>query len=146
VEVKLAGRRGDWRRAAHGEGRFSNEAHILAGRGRHGGDHLNRAGSHHCGPAASAVLHHAGVARSPGDWPQFQHDAAHTGYNPLETTLGPANAVSLHILWRQSMPHTGQAPGTVSVAGGRALFGNFDPPSLRAFNAATGWLKWTAAT
>ena len=33
------------------------------------------------------------------DWPAFRFDAARTGYNPNETTLGTQNVANLRVKW-----------------------------------------------
>ena len=95
-------------------------------------------------PPASASPGPAGSGSA--NWPQFHYNAAHTGYNPLETTLGPANAPSLHLLWLASTANAGTGPGSVSIADGRAFLGGFGPPKLWAWNASTGALKWKRPT
>lgn len=95
----------------------------------------------------------APAAASPGPagsgtaaWPQFHYNAAHTGYNPLETTLGPANAPGLHELWLASDASAGSGPGAVSIANGRAFLGGFSPPKLWVWNASTGAVLWKKLT
>jgi len=34
------------------------------------------------------------------DWPQFQFDAAHTGYNPYEVILSPQTVGNLLLAWQ----------------------------------------------
>src|SRR5262249_61448615 len=83
-------------------------------------------------PAGSAAAAGASVA-----WPQFHYNAAHTGYNPFETTIGPANVGGLHILWKGGATGGG---GSGSVAGGRAVLGGV-PGGVRAWDASGGALN-----
>src|SRR5262249_34149559 len=85
-------------------------------------------------PAGSAAAAGASVA-----WPQFHFNAAHTGYNPFETTIGPANVGGLHLLWKGGA--TGGV-GSVSVSRGRAFLGGFQGV-FRAWNASDGSLSWS---
>ncbi len=39
------------------------------------------------------------VSPSPVSWPQNHFDAAHTGFNPYETTLSASNVAGLKVLW-----------------------------------------------
>jgi outer membrane protein assembly factor BamB len=41
---------------------------------------------------------------SPAQWPQFQGDAAHTGFNDLETTLDPQNVGKARLAWFDAVP------------------------------------------
>jgi outer membrane protein assembly factor BamB len=79
-------------------------------------------------------------------WPQFHHNAALTGYNPLETTIGPGNAGSLHLLWTASTAGAAAGIGSVSIAGGRAFLGTYSDHTLRAWNASSGAHQWSAVT
>jgi len=56
-------------------------------------------------------------ARAAGpDWTQWQGDPAHTGWNAAESTIGAANASSLHVLWTAPAQHTVVQSGVVYVA------------------------------
>jgi outer membrane protein assembly factor BamB len=77
------------------------------------------------------------------DWPQFHFDAAHTGYNPNETTLTASNVSGLNRQWTTAL-----GPGSESspaVAGGTVFVGA-DDAKLYAVDAATGAVRWTATT
>jgi hypothetical protein len=50
------------------------------------------------------------------DWPQFHRDARHSGVNPLETVLKPANVSRLDIAWTGRLAASGGA--SVAVARG----------------------------
>ena len=50
------------------------------------------------------------------DWPQWRHDAGHSGYNPDERVVGPSNAGQLQMWWRMYTP--GYLPDTFAVANG----------------------------
>jgi outer membrane protein assembly factor BamB len=75
------------------------------------------------------------------DWSQFMFSAAHTGFNPSETTIGVSNASRL----RQKWAATTQGPvGSPVVVGGTAYVGSFDQ-KVYAFDAASGALRWSTA-
>ena len=38
------------------------------------------------------------------DWPQWRHDAGHSGYNPDERVVGPSNVGQLRMWWRMYTP------------------------------------------
>ncbi len=79
-------------------------------------------------------------------WPQFQYNAAHTGYNPLETTIGPGNVANLKLLWKASTGGAAAGIGGVSVTGGQAFLGTYSDATLRAWDTADGSLDWSAVT
>jgi outer membrane protein assembly factor BamB len=62
------------------------------------------------------------LAPSPGDWPQYGHDAAHSGYNAAERIISPANVANLKLAWtastRQGIVGFVVAEGVVFVSGG----------------------------
>jgi outer membrane protein assembly factor BamB len=61
----------------------------------------------------------------PVDWPQFRFDDAHTGINPFETTITPANAPSLSEAWQAQLGDIvyGSSP---TVVGGVVYIGSMD--------------------
>ena len=62
------------------------------------------------------------LAPASGDWPQYGHDAAHTGDNPVEKTISAANVANLKLAWtastRQGIRGFVVAEGVVFVSGG----------------------------
>jgi outer membrane protein assembly factor BamB len=90
----------------------------------------------------------AGFATAPalaavsGGWPQFQGNAAHTGYEPGEKSVNPSNVRQLGVAWTARLPtHTGTASDVV-VTGG--VLYTSDGPYVTALNAATGAPLWHA--
>ncbi|HEY1918223.1 MAG TPA: PQQ-binding-like beta-propeller repeat protein [Streptosporangiaceae bacterium] len=77
------------------------------------------------------------------NWPQFHFNAAHTGYNPAETTIGPSNVSSLKLLWAR-YDGQGSSFSSVSVDSGRVLLGTLGDSVLRAWGAVRGGLQWSA--
>ena len=53
--------------------------------------------------AMAAPAHAAIPAEAPVDWPQFRFDDAHTGVDPFETTITPANAPQLAPAWQAQL-------------------------------------------
>ena len=145
--------------AAHAAGPYYARGDFYAGPGAiwdyDAGNQLLDDGLHGDGAAGDGVygadvisdqaggFHEFKIANA--DWTQFQHDAAHTGFNPFENTLTTANAATLVPAWT----FTGNQPGRVSptVAKGIVYFSDIDPllPStadVYAVNASTGNVKW----
>ena len=100
-------------------------------------------------PAGAAVPSSPNVALpavTTGGWPQFQFDAAHTGYNPSETAISAANVSQLTVAWQASAAGMGPvvADGLVFTSAGSTL--NAYPLGC----AASGWPyctpQWTADT
>ncbi len=64
------------------------------------------------------------LALASGDWPQYGHDAAHSGYNAAERIVSPANVANLKLTWTASTRHgiVGfvVAEGVVFVSGANA--------------------------
>lgn len=77
-----------------------------------------------------------------GDWHQFQFSASHTGYNPYENRLNPANVSSLTLLWSTNSVSP-IASGPV-VAGG-IVYASGTDTKLYAFNARSGAQLWSRA-
>ena len=73
------------------------------------------------------------------DWPQFHFDAGHSGFNPYENVLSPANVGGLQLAWSYQ---TGGPVGSPVVANG-VLYAGSANGNLYALNAATGALLWT---
>jgi len=88
------------------------------------------------------------------DWSQFHFDAAHSGFNPYENVIGPANVSGLKTAW--TAPGIGSVGTSPAVAGGVVYVGSASTGKLYAFSAAgttgcSGTPKtceplWTGAT
>jgi outer membrane protein assembly factor BamB len=78
-----------------------------------------------------------------GDWPQFHHDATHTGVDTYETSLTTSSVPSLGLKWVLPAASTSECPPT--VAGGLAYIGS-DDGTVYAVDATTGAPKWTFTT
>lgn len=96
------------------------------------------------GVAVALVL---GLAACDGSWAQFRYGPERTGHNPDESKITPANVASLQVAWDIELP--------AAVAGGPTtrrlveaedkLFVLTTDGRLRAVDAATGSLLWSAA-
>src|SRR6185312_10526158 len=83
------------------------------------------------------------------DWLQFGFDASHSGINPAETTLTPANVAQLKLLYSKALP--GRAEGApvlltqVTTASGTkdVLYLTLNNGTLIALDAATGTSLWS---
>ncbi len=71
------------------------------------------------------------------DWPQFQVDAEHTGFNPYENVLNPSTVGSLTLRWTYALDNWLMASPTVADGVVYASTG-----SLFAIDASTGGLLW----
>jgi outer membrane protein assembly factor BamB len=97
--------------------------------------------------AASALRH---TAQPPSDvrltevnWPQQGLNAAHTGYNAAEKSLGIGNVGTLALRW--SFPTGAQITAPILIAGGVAYINSSDG-YLYAVDAATGVQIWKTQT
>lgn len=80
-------------------------------------------------------------AQLANDWPTFQRDPQHTGFNSLEFTLTPP----LTLLWSLALDTTPSGyPGIVSSNG--TLFAKSNSGILYAIDSSSGNIKWTAQT
>ena len=104
--------------------------------------------------ALAATLVASGSAAA-ADWMQFGYDAAHTGYNPSETLITPANVAGVVRKYDVDMASTvDSAPvylSNVSTPGGtkNLLFALSKSGRVMAIDAATGaevWHKTTTGT
>jgi outer membrane protein assembly factor BamB len=91
-----------------------------------------------------------GEASGNVDWSQFNFDAGHDGYNPLETTLSPANVGTVTLQWSYGISNAA-FEGSPSVSGGIAYFGVENTTlhnyfAVLALNANTGDLIWNYQT
>ncbi|MDP9075518.1 MAG: PQQ-binding-like beta-propeller repeat protein, partial [Actinomycetota bacterium] len=85
----------------------------------------------------------AGVPSVPS-WPQFRHDVAHSGSNPVESTITAANVSTLHQAW--TAPTGDTIFSSPAVAGGVVYVGSNDH-NLYAFDASgTAGCSGTAPT
>ena len=95
-------------------------------------------------PASAAQ---SASAVSPGRWPFFHYDLAHTGVNPTETILRPGNVSRLRVLWQRKVPKVldGIVNSSVAVGSNAVYVGNGDG-YLYAFKRPGGALRWRAKT
>jgi len=72
--------------------------------------------------ALAMALLSLGTAATAADWMQFGYDAAHTGVNPTETTITPANVAGVTTRYSVDLPASvDSAPvylSNVSTSGG----------------------------
>jgi outer membrane protein assembly factor BamB len=100
--------------------------------------------------AVAAAL--ASPASEAADWAQFGYDAAHTGFNPDETAISPANVASLTTLYHVDLPSSvDSAPvylSSVETPAGtkNLLFALSEDGRLMAIDAANGEEVWHAQT
>jgi outer membrane protein assembly factor BamB len=73
------------------------------------------------------------------DWPQYQGDAGHTGWDRGESILNPANVDRLKVLW--IAPVGGDASAPIE-AGGMFFAGSLDGYGVQAIDAETGRVIW----
>jgi outer membrane protein assembly factor BamB len=87
-----------------------------------------------------------GLAACDGAWPQFRAGAERTGYNPGESKITPANVASLQVAWNIPLPAApvGGASAHRLVAADDKVFVLTTDDRLRAFDAATGSVLWSA--
>jgi outer membrane protein assembly factor BamB len=74
-------------------------------------------------------------------WAQFGANAAHTGTNPAETVISPANANTLRTKWQATIPEGFKLDAEPAIADGN-VFVSAHPCYLYAFAADTGALRW----
>jgi len=83
-------------------------------------------------------------------WPQFRFDASHSGSNPLETVLSPANVGSLTRKWSVTTPHGATSSPAVGLGvvyeGGSGLVDGAVRGEVYALNTATGQVIWNTVT
>ncbi len=93
----------------------------------------------------------AGAATA-ADWMQFGYDAAHTGFNPAETTINASNVSTLTTLYSVTVPSSvDSAPvylsNVVTPEGTKnLLFALSENGRMMAIDAATGTEIWHATT
>ncbi len=77
------------------------------------------------------------------NWPQFHFDSAHTGFNPNETILSPANVGNLVLDWKyQAPPYFDRFPSSPDVVGGAVYFGGEGWGNVYSVDAQTGQTRW----
>jgi outer membrane protein assembly factor BamB len=86
----------------------------------------------------------AGAAGRSDDWPAFRYGTAHTGFNKHETTLGTGNVGQLVKAWTASTSGGSNMISSPAIAKGAVYVGAIDG-TLRAFDAGTGGVLWTAS-
>lgn len=82
-------------------------------------------------------------AKKMANWLQFGYDAGHSGYNPLEKTIGAKNIANLQIAWNnQSIIQ----PNGIAVANGVVYIDDMGQSNegLYALKASNGKQKWSA--
>lgn len=72
-------------------------------------------------------------------WPQFHHDAQHTGVNPLEQSISRTNVGQLQPLWSFSTGYF--VEGSPSVSDG-VVYACSDDSNLYALDAESGAQRW----
>ena len=98
--------------------------------------------------AVAAALASGGAHAA--DWTQFGYDAAHSGFNPAETTLSISNVAKLSTLYHVDLPKSiDSAPvylSNVATSSGtkNLLFALSEDGRLMAIDAATGTELWHA--
>src|SRR6266511_3255395 len=93
------------------------------------------------GLAAAAVVSAVHASPIGTTWSQFHFNAAHTGANPQERTLGPGNVGRLAQAWSRA---TGAAvESSAAVSGGMVYVGS-DDGRLHAYDTANGTERWVA--
>ena len=76
------------------------------------------------------------------DWPMFKFRSDHTGLNPYENVLSPANVSGLAVGWSISAPYA--FTNSPAVFGGTVYAGSSGAESnLYALDASTGATRWT---
>ena len=92
------------------------------------------------------------TAVAAADWMQFGYDAAHTGNNPVETTINAGNVANLATRYSVTIPSSvDSAPvylANVTTPAGtkNLLFALSENGRLMAIDAATGSEVWHATT
>jgi outer membrane protein assembly factor BamB len=79
------------------------------------------------------------VSTCPGTWPQFRFDASHTGFNPYETRLSPANVGTMTKYWSSFI---GGGPVYTSPAAADGLVYISSGSNVYALEPASGNVKW----
>jgi hypothetical protein len=95
----------------------------------------------------TAVGRHSGLSAQASflvqtDWAQFRNVPKHSGTNPYENVLSPANVGELDTSWSAT---TGSYVASPAVAGG-VVYADSGDDHLYAFNAQTGAQLWSVFT
>ena len=82
---------------------------------------------------------------------QFNFDAGHDGYNPVESILSPTNVGNVTLQWSYAPLNHSFFEGSPTVANGVAYFGVEDSTqhyyfAVDALNASTGAFIWSYQT
>jgi len=102
---------------------------VAAAASASAGGHRISAQGHRSGRAALTVT---------ANWAQFRYSHQHTGYNPNEHLLSPANVASLHQDWISAAGASGTSPAVVNGV----LYVTNPDGGVYAVNASTGRLLW----
>lgn len=78
------------------------------------------------------------------NWTQFHFDPCHTGYNPYEQTLSPANVANLVLDWQYNIPSNIDMYSSPAVVNGIVYVGSVS--GVYALDAGTGALVWKYST
>ncbi|HEX9415722.1 MAG TPA: PQQ-binding-like beta-propeller repeat protein [Gaiellaceae bacterium] len=93
------------------------------------------------GLAAAAVVSAVHASPIGTTWSQFHFNAAHTGANPQERTLGPGNVGRLAQAWSRA---TGAAVESSAAVSGGIVYVGSDDGRLHAYDTANGTERWVA--
>src|SRR6266540_4117338 len=91
------------------------------------------------GLAAAAVVSAVHASPIGTTWSQFHFNAAHTGANPQERTLGPGNVGRLAQAWSRA---TGAAVESSAAVSGGIVYVGSDDGRLHAYDTANGTERW----
>lgn len=87
-------------------------------------------------------LTQAQAASSPDDWTTYLYDQGHSGYNPNETTITPATAPNLKLLWSANTSNSVVTSTQPVTANGLVYWGDWG--GIMHANRSDGTLVWTA--
>ncbi len=77
------------------------------------------------------------------NWPQFHFDSAHTGFNPYETILSPANVGNLVLDWKYQTAFGEEfVVSSPAVVAGAVYFGGTGFGNVYSVDARTGGTRW----
>lgn len=81
----------------------------------------------------------------PGDWTAARNKPAGGGWNQAETTIGPANAASLHVVRSYAGP-VNAGGGQAGATGHGLFYSGTASGGLAAYDASSGARRWSAST
>ena len=79
------------------------------------------------------------------NWPTFQFDVCHTGYNPYENRLNVDNVQNLVVAWQYTLSGSSSYPSSPAIVNSSVYFAANDG-YVYALNATTGALIWRYST